>query len=954
MPETPNDRRDQLLSEPGTRLLDRLACPACVRDPEGRVLLANEPFARVIDVPLSEFLGRPFQELLADGPGRSAVEMDRRALAQGQVVHTEEALTIQGDAASRSFRVTRSPVLDEEGSAVAVLVLYAPVAGGYEAKGRIVPRDAEDLRLALEGARVGTWTLDLTSEGFSLDQESARILGMDGQEFGGTSSHHLSLVHPEDREAVVARLDRSVQEGHDFRSEHRVIRQDGRTIWVEGRGRVELAADGSPRWLRGTLQDITDRKAVEEELHRSRDLLQRRSDLFLKAEELAGVGAWEWNPGTQEVRWTEGMYRLRGLQPGEFEPTPEALWSDLTEASRSRVDEAVASILEAGGERDLHLEGSAPSGGSRWIRLCMRGTSTPTGGVRLSGVVVDLSPRQTERDLMARVAQGVSHAASGEFLEEAVRDLAATFRATEAFLGMLDESGDEPVIRTVTRISRGKPAPPVEYRLAGGPCEAVVGGRPVVIPERLREVFPGGDLPARVQAEGYAGAPVRSSTGRVVGLVAVLSPSPLEAPPSVEALLGIYAAQVGGELERRRVEEELHRKEIELLQAQKLEAVGKLAGGIAHDFNNLLTVINGYTDMILARVEGKGAHGDPQVRELALEIQRSGHRAATITRRLLSFSRSQAARSEPTELGPLLRGLIPTLEERWGEGGRVHLEAEDACWVEADPGQLEQVVLGLAEGVELGTGGPRILRIVCRTVLLGAGGDPGSNATEAEKKVELFIQVAEGTEAPDPQEVDPTMFVPAEDLDDGGALDLSHARGVVRHGGGILEVADPGDPGAIFRILLPATVPLPEAAIRETAHSEAGKARSGTVLLVEDDSAVRAYIRRILERQGYQVMEAADGFEAEVLAREADEPPDLLLVDVVMPGRSGEETATAVQEHCPEAKVLYISGYTDQVLAGQDEDRTTHFLQKPFSPDRLLDKMREVRGPPEDPQEPAA
>ena len=387
---------------------------------------------------------------------------------------------------------------------------------------------------------------------------------------------------------------------------------------------------------------------------------------------------------------------------------------------------------------------------------------------------------------------------------------------------------------------------------------------------------------------------------------------------------------------------EQRRLEAQLRQAQKMEAVGRLAGGIAHDFNNLLTAILGSAQLALRELEPTHA-----VREDLEEIRRAGLRAADLTRQLLAYSRRQVVAPKVIDVNEAVRNLDSMLRRLIREDIALVLElTPQPIAVRSDSGQLEQVVLNLvvnARDAMLQAG-----RITIRTAAVVLDSRQPDNQPPAPPGSYVHLAVSD-TGAGLSDEARAHLFEPfftTKELGKGTGLGLATVYGIVKQNGGFIYVDSSPGSGTTVRIYLPpASGPLPAPEV-PTPPAAAG-AGSETVLLVEDEAAVRQFARRALEASGYCVLPAADGAEALALAEQHPGPIHVLLTDVVMPGMGGPELARRLAKRRPTVRVLFSSGYTDDasVLQGVREAGTA-FLQKPFAPEDLILKLREVLATP--------
>ena len=450
--------------------------------------------------------------------------------------------------------------------------------------------------------------------------------------------------------------------------------------------------------------------------------------------------------------------------------------------------------------------------------------------------------------------------------------------------------------------------------------------------------FPRGTQARQVGFHGAFGLPILVGS-EVEGVIEFFSPQVRQLDDELLRMVEDIGLKIGYFGERARTERVLRETEAQLRQAQKMEAVGRLAGGVAHDFNNLLTVIRGYSELLLGRL---GPTDD--MRKDMEEVKKAADRASGLTRQLLAFSRRQFIAAKVLDLNALVANMDGMLRRLIGED-IVELSTElDASTgaIKADPGQIEQVIMNLVVNARdaMPTGGR--LTIETRNVTIGeevrldaVGVAPGSyvlltvrdngHGMDAETRSHLF-----------------EPFFTTKEKGKGTGLGLSTVYGIVKQSGGSIIVESAPGRGTTFRIYFPRVereVPGP------TGTAEAIDLVRGreTILLVEDEPAVRGLVHETLRLHGYTVLEARHGIEALVTSAQYVGPIHLLLTDVVMPQMSGPEVAEKILTVRPGIKVLYMSGYPDHPVFDQGGvSRETGFLPKPFSPHVLAQKVREV------------
>jgi signal transduction histidine kinase/DNA-binding response OmpR family regulator len=387
---------------------------------------------------------------------------------------------------------------------------------------------------------------------------------------------------------------------------------------------------------------------------------------------------------------------------------------------------------------------------------------------------------------------------------------------------------------------------------------------------------------------------------------------------------------------------ERRQTEAKLAQAHKMESIGRLAGGVAHDFNNLLTVINGYSLLLL----GKLGPADP-LRAGLQEIHKAGERAAGLTLQLLAFSRKQVLEPRVLDLNREVDQMRSMLGRLAGEDVEVRVElSAQAGSVHADPHQLEQVIMNLV--VNARDAMPHGGKLLIETAGVELDERYVQSHLEAHAGRHVLLAVSDSGVGMD-DETRRQIFEPfftTKGLGKGTGLGLSMVQGIVVQSGGHIEVySEPGH-GTTFKVYLPR---VEEGAVADTGMPEAALALGGeeTVLVVEDQAEVREYAVTVLRAYGYRVIPAESAGEALLMFEREPERIDLALTDVVMPNISGRELANRLEKLQPGIKVLFMSGYTDNVIVHHGVlEAGAQFIQKPFSPERLAARVREVLGPP--------
>jgi two-component system cell cycle sensor histidine kinase/response regulator CckA len=390
--------------------------------------------------------------------------------------------------------------------------------------------------------------------------------------------------------------------------------------------------------------------------------------------------------------------------------------------------------------------------------------------------------------------------------------------------------------------------------------------------------------------------------------------------------------------ERRRAEEALRKSEEQLRQWQRVEAIGRLAGGVAHDFNNLLMTIKGCSELLLGELDSHDSR-----REEVEEIRKAAERATALTRQLLAFGRRQVLQPQVLDLNEVVANMDRMLQRLIGEDIHLLTVPDPELWpVTVDPGQIEQVIMNLAVNARDAMPGGGKLTIETANVVLDE--DYARRHVSVKPGPCVMLAVTDNGCGMD-KEIQSHLFEPfftTKAKGEGTGLGLSTVYGIVKQSGGnIWAYSEPGL-GTTFKIYLPRA----EEAVKTYRPKIAPTVSPGgseTILLVEDEEAVRAIVSKILQNKGYTVLEAHHGHEALQICKDHQGPIHLMVTDVVMPHMSGSELAERLTSLRPELRVLFMSGYPDKAIVHHGVlGAGTSFLQKPFALSALECKVRDL------------
>ena len=608
---------------------------------------------------------------------------------------------------------------------------------------------------------------------------------------------------------------------------------------------------------------------------------EQRLRLALNA---GGMGSWEWDLATDRLTWSERLERLFGLEPGAFGGTYAEFIALVHPADRELVR---GSIEAANGGYDspaVVYRAVWPDGTVHWHERKSQRTRDEDGGTDqvMAGVTFDV----TEREEAARDLRGSEE--RFRLIAEHAHDLIALLDVEGRFTYL------SPSCESILGYSTGALLGSVSADLAHPDDEWLAAGA-------LREV--------RVRKADGTWLWVEGLSYEVAG--------------SADSQFAVIARDIS---ERKHAEAARELLESELRQSQKLEAVGLLAGGIAHDFNNLLTVISGYTEILLRRL-GREAEGSEEI----AEVSKAADRAARLTRQLLAYSRKQILLPRALDLNELVTETHTMLERVIGENIEFStLLGEDLGSIFADEGQIEQIMMNLVVNARdaMPDGGELVIETRAPTdagyVTLVVS-DTGCGMTAA-----TVARIFE-------------PFYTTKERGAGTGLGLATVYGIVKQSGGYIEVESEPDVGTKIWVYFPQVADVPEA-FRPKPRDERSLLGSETVLLVEDEEALRRLGKEMLEAYGYTVLLAGDGVAGLELALSHPVPVDLLMTDILMPRMGGIELAERLSAMRPELKVLYTSGYNDS--GGNFEHVAgARYLPKPYGMEELARALRDLLEP---------
>jgi len=756
-------------------------------------------------------------------------------------------------------------------------------------------RNEKDLRESQRIAHVGSWRLDVATNQVVWTEELYNLYGFDPSLPPPPYTEHMKLFTPESWERLSTALAHTRETGIPYTLELETVRKDGSNGWMWVKGEADVDSAGKTVELWGAVQDISERKRVEETLRKS-------EERFLLAMKASNDGLFDWNLETNDIYYSPGWKKMLGYEDYEL-PNDFSVWEKTTDPEDVKKSWELQKKLITKQIDRFVMEFKMRHKDGHWIDILSRAEAifNDSGkAIRIVGTHTDITERKWAE---ARIAESEAR-------------FKALHNASFGGIAIHDKG-------VILDCNKGM------SELTGYSFEELTGmdGLLLIAPQSRNDVM------ANIVA-GYE-KPYEAIGIRKNGEEYSLRMEARNVPYKGKMVRTVEFRDI---TDLKQAEAEREKLQTQLAQAQKMESVGRLAGGVAHDFNNMLSVIIGNVELVMETMAPDDPHHDN-----LNEIFSASRRSADVTRQLLAFARKQTIAPEVLDLNRTIESMLKMLRRLIGENiDLAWLPGANVWPVRMDPSQIDQILANLCVNARDAIADVGKITIETGTANFDSAycaDHPGSVAGDF-----VLLAVSDDGNGMDKGTL-ANLFEPfftTKELGKGTGLGLATIFGIVKQNNGFINVySEPGQ-GSTFKIYLPRN-PAKTESLEKKTSDKINLVGTETILLVEDEPSILKMTRMMLERMGYKVLVAGTPGEAIALAHEHAGEIHLLMTDVVMPEMNGRDLARTLLSLYPNLKRLFMSGYTANVIAHHGVlDEGVQFIQKPFGKQNLAIKVREA------------
>ncbi len=867
---------------------DAMLDPVVLLEIDGSVRQCNRAFADFVGRECRDVVGEKCFQLVHGMNGHIQGCPLLRSLQSGE--REDMPMSVGGE----DFLVVTDPIKGTKGDTTGFVHILRNITELKQVQKRLQESE-ERYKLALDAAKDGLWDWNPVTGKAVFSPRYYTMLGYEPDEFPASYDFWRSLVHPEELDGIEHAISEHIRNDAGYSLEFRLRTKSGEWRWILGRGRVvERDENGVPVRMVGTHTDISRRKEMERALLES-------EERFRELYDHAPVGYFEYDSQGNITRVNRTELRMLGYSAEEMIGRP--CWQFI-------VDEGAREQILA------KLAGTRPPGhGFERTYRRKNGTTFP--------VLVEDRLLRDDDGRIRGIRTTIQDITERRQADEALR------KSEDKYRDLVENSHD--LICTHDLEGLILSMNPYPAHLLGYDRNDLIGMniREILTPEKVHEFD---EYLKTVRTSGTVEGKmiVLTKTGerRIWEFSNTLRTEGVE-KPIVRGMARDITEQVRAESEKKKMQ-------AQLLQAQKMESIGRLAGGVAHDFNNMLSVILGYGEGLLEHFE----EADPLRKDVQTIIE-AANRSAALTRQLLGFARKQVINPRVLDVNDTVSDMLRMLRRLIGEGMDLVWSPGHSLWrVNMDPSQMDQILVNLLVNARDAVSGAGKATIETRNISFDvafctshAGARPGD-----------YVMLAVSDDGCGMgREVREHLFEPfftTKEVGKGAGMGLPTVYGIVKQNKGFVEVESESGNGTTVSVYLPRVEgEVDEPGLGDAADVPCG--RGELVLLVEDEAALLEMGRLLLERLGYCVLIAATPQEAIQLAREYGEEIHLLMTDVVMPEMNGQELARRLCEINPSLRCLFMSGYSFAIISGKKMlDKNVCFMQKPFSLNELAMKVR--------------